>query len=890
MQGREKFRKGGAIYMGNNRNEAGEILVPQIIYIPWKLEPGEAAAVYGEGFDRETRLAVQPLTGYGGELCPETAMYQVSPVHIHAQYVQFIMPSGMPYDICAVWVCNAHGWSRLLYTNQPIMYWSNEHEVYPGQKLMLYMRNAVNPLSRSAEGAAVEFVERDSGGVLKAAITDVRDFQVFCTVPEGLKPGARYDIRYTNGAGGKYGWFYMKEKERETVTAVECNENIRYFDRKWDLQAAWVSRINTSNELNVKDFGAKGDGKTNDTEAVQAAVDRAEQDGGGVVFFPQGTYVVDFVNIGAYTILRGESRDGSIIKWSGDTRLCRAAAPRTTIRRSAIAIPIESYLGAESAVFLESNKVIYSDDPCVGLFDLSIVNDLVRPAEEESEVWYRNRMIFGYCEAVAFLGMDRSDDEIFPGGKAGPEGNGHILKNVRIRTADGGGAILWQKEHAIMEDCEVESTHGALDHFGSLYPRIRNNRTSGMLRSQISPGDTLGIWMEGNLVHGRDDMRRVARGELPKIRWGDALSTQEHRGTDFGGDEHLFVDNTFTGVFGDHQDNSGEGFQSQAGVRKLYTRMGEIGKDYFTALRKADHKVTPGDAVVITFGRGIGQHKKVKEATEDKIILTEEWDIVPDGTSIVSVVSEIQADVTFCRNTWNCNNNKGSIHFYQSGYNGAIVDNDLPDGGGIRMAAVHRQENVNIQYFHLIENNVIKGSTYRGNVYQGACTAIGSSNDGGIGTPTYAMKDKEMLSTLMYGIRILHNEMTGIATSIEDTAITKTGPKLDQKRSECSVSRYAKYSGIVLSTMKPGIEENIPFRLNVASVVEGNKVRNVIAGIHSSESTYDAILRNNDLTGNGAEIQEEGQSHNTMMLSSDDGKPAGVWKRAEIDKRALERL
>ena len=58
------------------------------------------------------------------------------------------------------------------------------------------------------------------------------------------------------------------------------------------------------------------------------------------------------------------------------------------------------------------NKLIYSDDSNVGLFDLSLVSEVKRPAEEESEVWNLNRMIFGYCEPVAFLGIDRSPDEL----------------------------------------------------------------------------------------------------------------------------------------------------------------------------------------------------------------------------------------------------------------------------------------------------------------------------------------------------------------------------------------------------------------------------------------------------------------------------------------------
>jgi len=44
--------------------------------------------------------------------------------------------------------------------------------------------------------------------------------------------------------------------------------------------------------LNVKDYGAVGDGTTNDTTAVQAAINAANTAGGGEVFFPNGTYNV----------------------------------------------------------------------------------------------------------------------------------------------------------------------------------------------------------------------------------------------------------------------------------------------------------------------------------------------------------------------------------------------------------------------------------------------------------------------------------------------------------------------------------------------------------------------------------------------------------------------
>ena len=44
--------------------------------------------------------------------------------------------------------------------------------------------------------------------------------------------------------------------------------------------------------FNVKNFGAKGDHKTDDTKAIQAAINAAVSHGGGTVYFPDGVYQI----------------------------------------------------------------------------------------------------------------------------------------------------------------------------------------------------------------------------------------------------------------------------------------------------------------------------------------------------------------------------------------------------------------------------------------------------------------------------------------------------------------------------------------------------------------------------------------------------------------------
>ncbi|MGH9353196.1 MAG: glycoside hydrolase family 28 protein, partial [Terriglobia bacterium] len=85
---------------------------------------------------------------------------------------------------------------------------------------------------------------------------------------------------------------------------------------------------------NIRDFGAKGDGKTLDTMAVQAAIDACNKDRGGTVLVPAGVFVIGTVemkgNVTLHIAAQGKllgSADGKqyhaagAIPLSGDTTL-----------------------------------------------------------------------------------------------------------------------------------------------------------------------------------------------------------------------------------------------------------------------------------------------------------------------------------------------------------------------------------------------------------------------------------------------------------------------------------------------------------------------------------------------------------------------------------------
>jgi len=51
--------------------------------------------------------------------------------------------------------------------------------------------------------------------------------------------------------------------------------------------------LNGARVYNIRDFGAKGDGKALDTAALQTAIDTCTRDGGGTVLVPAGTFHIE---------------------------------------------------------------------------------------------------------------------------------------------------------------------------------------------------------------------------------------------------------------------------------------------------------------------------------------------------------------------------------------------------------------------------------------------------------------------------------------------------------------------------------------------------------------------------------------------------------------------
>jgi parallel beta-helix repeat protein len=80
------------------------------------------------------------------------------------------------------------------------------------------------------------------------------------------------------------------------------------------LGLSTIIPVQAAQEFNVKEFGAKGDGKSDDTEAIQRAIEAAQQVApNGIVVIPKGTYLYSSELILKTTVIL-EGRDEPVLE------------------------------------------------------------------------------------------------------------------------------------------------------------------------------------------------------------------------------------------------------------------------------------------------------------------------------------------------------------------------------------------------------------------------------------------------------------------------------------------------------------------------------------------------------------------------------------------------
>jgi polygalacturonase len=93
------------------------------------------------------------------------------------------------------------------------------------------------------------------------------------------------------------------EKGKSRIMPVTPTRKLLYFVMIMLLLMPLGLQASKSVYYDVRDYGAKGDGKTIDSEAINKAIDAAANAGGGTVYFPSGTYLSYSIHLKSHIAL-----------------------------------------------------------------------------------------------------------------------------------------------------------------------------------------------------------------------------------------------------------------------------------------------------------------------------------------------------------------------------------------------------------------------------------------------------------------------------------------------------------------------------------------------------------------------------------------------------------
>ncbi|MBM4087154.1 MAG: hypothetical protein FJ272_20380, partial [Planctomycetes bacterium] len=249
------------------------------------IQPGEAALVVGGGLTGAPRIEVvrlpdaAPGSPSATPLAWPRKSERVETLQPTDGSVKFVLPATLKPGVFAYRISTSAG-ATVGLLNRPCVWWAQREA---GDSLRLFGKDL------NLDTAKCTLLLRGPKSLTLSAEAD--SFAAKAALPADL-PAGEYQVFVHNGCGGPAAW------SEPVAVAVSARPQ-------------WPQTV-----LNVKDFGADGTGARDDTASIQAALAKAQENGGGIIYFPRGRYqVTDMLTIPRFTVLRGEKRELSCLFW-----------------------------------------------------------------------------------------------------------------------------------------------------------------------------------------------------------------------------------------------------------------------------------------------------------------------------------------------------------------------------------------------------------------------------------------------------------------------------------------------------------------------------------------------------------------------------------------------
>jgi hypothetical protein len=230
----------------------------------------------------------------------------MSALSIQVPFPVFNDRDGQPLDNGYVWI----GVPNLPPQTNPVnVYFDEALTILAPQPLRTingYISRAGSPAQVYIDGVNFSILVQDSKGSMVYNFPD----------GTGIAPNAA-GIDYNPGPDSLLlpGGTISIKSALDQITDESSGSSVIGFESDGVGAVARSAQDKMRDTVSVKDFGAKGDGVTDDTAAIQAAINSIDNNLGGTVFFPRGTYrtTASITSNGEGIIFQGVGRNASRI-------------------------------------------------------------------------------------------------------------------------------------------------------------------------------------------------------------------------------------------------------------------------------------------------------------------------------------------------------------------------------------------------------------------------------------------------------------------------------------------------------------------------------------------------------------------------------------------------
>ncbi len=293
-----------------------ENAIPQVFWVSDPVLPNDTVLVTGEGLVEVTAVQLfrRPDVAPSAQMAPNipsiTSWQGVKPLQVTSRSVKFVVPTNWKAGVFACRLMTRTGTSKTFLVNGPDPWWLQGNEgdtASPSGWLRIFGKSlnfggASAVLLRGATGKSV--VLKVAPDQNKAIPSDGTALSL--SLPDTLTFGS-YTVFVHNGTGGAAGW------------AKAGALQVRHIG-EWPQQVFNVMDFYGANADKEIERGlGKGSPAIDRTEAIHAALKKAADNGGGVVYFPEGAYALQGqLQVPPRTTIRGEGM-GLVTLWWGNS-------------------------------------------------------------------------------------------------------------------------------------------------------------------------------------------------------------------------------------------------------------------------------------------------------------------------------------------------------------------------------------------------------------------------------------------------------------------------------------------------------------------------------------------------------------------------------------------